>query len=310
MNYMNVPGMVEPIERQMLNTVAKSLTLGEDDQIIEFGSFFGASAAAILDGVQQKLNGTPRAPVLFLVDAFRCHQAGSFFPHVLAYAKQFGLENLLRYEDQIVDWKSVVENNLRPFRKELFELVPAYASDFRVLKRPIALIHFDMPKWYAELKPLLVECAPYLKPGAIIIFQDFLYHWSAELASVAWHLVHSEKLSVQAVAASSLCCRLEKNLAVDEIGLLDEQILLKNVQFNLMNALKVMGRYGSQFDLRYLYRLRLAAAQALYESGDSAAAATALEPVLRFPDPNRLADIQDLIRYGFSLRKLYEKDLA
>ena len=40
MNFENIPGMIEPIEQELLYKVSKNLDLKEKKSIVELGSFF------------------------------------------------------------------------------------------------------------------------------------------------------------------------------------------------------------------------------------------------------------------------------
>lgn len=72
-----VPGMIEPVECNLLRRLARECLFGEDDCAVEFGAFFGKSTSFIAQGLSE--NRT-YARTFYVYDCFACDRKGSFFP--------------------------------------------------------------------------------------------------------------------------------------------------------------------------------------------------------------------------------------
>jgi hypothetical protein len=124
-----------------------------------------------------------QANILYAYDSFSCSVNGGFFPHLMAFIGNTALRDLLLItEGQQVNWLSVFSHHLDP-HIEAGRVVPVETelSQSTPSMSVIALMHIDSPKFYRELKYILFRFFPLLKVGAVVIFQDFFYHWSANI---------------------------------------------------------------------------------------------------------------------------------
>ena len=88
-----IPGMIEPIERELLYRLAKELSFTDGDCAVEFGAFFGKSTAFIAQGLSEQ---STCKPILYVYDSFGCDSRGSFRPLVLQFAEAGGVTHLVR----------------------------------------------------------------------------------------------------------------------------------------------------------------------------------------------------------------------
>jgi hypothetical protein len=204
-----IPGMIEPGEQQMLTQLADEAA--PKGGIVEFGCFFGRSTACLLNGAAAHWAGPGAAPLVHAYDSFGCADGDGFARQVRGFAKRYGLESLVARAGGRLDFYPVYRHHvgaaedaglLRTSRTEL--------RDIQHAGGPIALMHIDAPKFYAELKPLLVRFFPHLTPGAVIVFQDHFYHWSATLIAAVQLLIEAGIVRPEGSRATALIVRVER----------------------------------------------------------------------------------------------------
>jgi hypothetical protein len=83
--------------------------------------------------------------------------------------------------------------------------------------RSVAFMHIDSPKFYEEFRFILFRFFPLLRPGSVVVFQDFLYPWSAGLIAAVEGLRQSGFISYERTAASSLATRVLKRPTLEEV---------------------------------------------------------------------------------------------
>ena len=307
-----IPGMIEPIEQTLLETLAKEISFENEESVVEFGTFFGRSTACLAAGLKDnKTFG--KNPKFYAYDSFECDLSGSFYPHVLAHAKSSNCEQLLKQNGGKVDFFLIFKNYLDhyikneilfPQKKELEDSFPENKS--------IRLMHIDSPKFYNEFKFILYRFFPYLKQDSFVVFQDFFYHWSASLIAVIGVMYKNGFLTIEKSAASSLLCRVSKTFDSTQIGKIDlamsdESIIPQSIDFLIekMNEINLDRR-----DI-FLPRLKLAKIQWLYENENHQAA---VREIVKFANEGNnfnsaiINDFLELMRFGFSIRRLYTRD--
>jgi len=106
-----IPGMIEPIEQEMLIELSETIKFDKNDQIVEFGSFFGRSTYCLATGL--KNNKTCLASnKITAFDSFMCRKNGSFYPYVIHFAKLGKVENLIKYENDDIDFEGIFKHFL------------------------------------------------------------------------------------------------------------------------------------------------------------------------------------------------------
>jgi hypothetical protein len=305
-----IPGMIEPVERELLYRLARDLPFSDEDCAVEFGSFFGKSTAFIAQGLAER---AVRPPTLYAYDSFGCDSYGSFRPLVFQFAASGGVTELVREESGRVDFLPVFQFYLKPkidsgaVVTRRAELINSFPPD-----GPIMLMHIDSPKMYVDFKPILFRFLPRMKIGGALVFQDFFYHWSASLIAAVGLLARVGVLEFRESAASSLVCTMQKSIdyrAASEIDLAissDDQIL-DHIDYAYSMCLTIPIDRSEVF----LPRLQLAKVQWLTERGDGKKAA---EVVTRFfQEGGRLnnavlSDFVELMANNFSMARLYRLD--
>jgi hypothetical protein len=305
-----IPGMIEPVERELLYRLARELPFTDSDCAVEFGCFFGRSTAFIARGLREH---SPRVPKLHVYDSFGCDSRGGFRASVLEFAEAGGVRELVREENGRVDFlpvfhfyhkKNIESGALVVERAELANSHPPGDS--------IMLMHIDSPKLYVDFKPILFRFFPKLKHGGCIVFQDFFYHWSATLIAAVGALVHFGVLDIRESAASSLVCRLQ--------GKFDERVA-SEVDLALSSDDRILWFMDCAFDACvkipldrsdiFLPRLHLAKLQWLLERRQGEQAAQVVASFFRSGGKLNhaiLNDFIELISGNFSIERLYRLD--
>lgn len=308
-----IPGMIEPVEQQTLYDLASRLYLHPDDQLVEFGTFYGRSTACLAQGLVDNPN-RDAASRLHAFDSFSCAEIGGFAPHVLSFAERGKVAHLVSRADGRLYFFPVFEHYLQaaisggvvvPVQAELADSTP------EGIQR-IALMHIDSPKFYEELKIVLHRFFPLLRERAVVVFQDFFYHWSATLIAAVEAMRQLGWLEYKVSVASSLVTQMTGSVSHRAIGELD--LLLArpgNIEALIMDAIGQAGRISVDRPEIFVPRLWLAGVQHLWSEGRSADAA---DLVSRFfseggkVSPSVLADFLEMMREGFSTRHGYQRD--
>lgn len=305
-----IPGMIEPVERQLLLKLARDLSFADGDCAVEFGAFFGKSTSFIAQGLGERRQYVPK---LYVYDSFGCDRQGSFRPTVIGFAESGGVRDLVHEENGRVDFFPVFCFYLRqkiesgivvPNRAELFDSVPPNS--------PIMLMHIDSPKMYVDFKPILFRFFPKMIIGGVVVFQDFFYHWSATLIAAVGALVRLGILEFHESAASSLACVVRKS--VDARSVLELDIMLSSDAQTLSlidHAIAECGKIAIDRPDVFLPRLQLAKLQWLLERGEGGKAAGVLTQY--FQNGGKLNhavlnDFIELMSQSFSIERLYRLD--
>lgn len=307
-----IPGMIEPIEQVLLESLAKEINFENDESVVEFGTFFGRSTACIAAGLKNNKTFSKNSK-FYAFDSFECNLSGSFYPHVLSFAKSSNCENLLKEVGVKVDFFQIfqkfvdhyIKNEiLFPQKKELMNSFPE--------NKIIRLMHIDSPKFYDDFKFILYRFFPFLKQGSVIVFQDFFYHWSASLIAVIGIMYKNDFLTIEKSAASSLLCKVSKTFDSTQIGKIDLMMSDKNIiPLSIDLLIETMKKVDLDRRDIFLPRLKLAKIQWLYENESHKAAS---DEVVKFVnDGNKLNsaivnDFLELMSFGFSIRRLYIRD--
>ncbi len=308
----NIPGMIELVERSMLFSTVKSLSLEKNDSIVEFGPFFGRSTYCIINGLLA--NNSYTSSCSFVThDSFECDEDGWFAPHVHKAAKSGKVEHLIEISGKKINFEKIFLHYMKSYLDSAclnyskVEIEESYPSPNK-----IAFIHIDSPKFYEEFKVILYRFFPQTKAGCVIVFQDFFYEWSATIILPIAILIDKGVLSLESSAATSLVCRVNSVPSQNDINEVD----------NIMNDKKKCEGY---FDVAitacnkirldrpelYLPRITLAKIQWLYSAGHFNEARKTIVKYLKDGNPFQLKLIDtflELLANGFSIRHLFEKD--
>jgi len=308
----NIPGMVEPVEREMLFDRAKAIELNANDCIVEFGAFFGRSTNCIAQGLSANPNYSPNC-FFYTYDSFECDVHGWFAPFVHSYAQKANVLQFITVENDKVNFKPVFDHYLKAYiESKLVISIKSELLESQPPKNPISLMHIDSPKYYDEFKFIFYRFFPKTKIGSIIIFQDFFYHWSASLILIVAVLIEKKFVSVEQSAASSLVSKILKVPTKEDI--LEIDLIMQN-QDKLSKYFDLAIDECSKIKLdrkdQFLPRIILAKIQWFYSREKFPEAKETMEKYLKDDnsfDRQIIYDFLEVFGNGFSIRRLFEKD--
>jgi hypothetical protein len=305
-----IPGMIEPIEQKMLQDVCSKIHLNPSDIFIEYGSFFGRSTNCIIEGIANNKTN-PEKATLLVYDYFKCACDGSLAKYVYAYAKIGNVENLILKKDGLLNFRGIFDhfasNNIPMKIKE------CKLHEIESISNPIAFMHIDSPKFYSEFKYILTNHFKNLRPGSVIIFQDFFYHWSATLIAVVELFIEKKFIEVNETAASSLKTTVLKSFSIANIEEIDH--IMTSIDINKIIEQSIL-RFSNQQNIidrihQFLPRLMLANIQHYFEKGNIKEANIHWNNYLNnYPqiEHSIINDLMELKSHNFSIRNLYELD--
>jgi hypothetical protein len=310
-----IPGMIETCEQILLQECAKNINFDQHDIVTEFGTFFGRSTSCISAGLKENDSFNNKRCRFYAYDSFECDLSGGFYPHVYSFAKQSNLENCLEIKGSTVSFYPIFKYYLDYYIKSeiLFPEKEELKNSFPK-GECIKLMHIDSPKFYNEFKFILYRFFPRLKIGSFIVFQDFYYHWSATLIAVIGMMVKEGFLSFEKSAASSLLCIVKKPFNLEEINKINLAMYGGgSTVAELIDFAIEMSNKNNEIDRREIFqpRLNLAKVQWLFENKEHNKAVQEIEKF--FNQKNKannslVNDFFELMRYGFSIKQLYNKD--
>ncbi len=307
-----IPGMIEPVEQELLFSLAQSLALAPGDCVIEFGTFFGRSTHCLAQGLASN-PGFGGANRFAAYDSFRCARDGAFAPYVLQFAQQGEVSHLLQSDGASIDFQGVFTHYLQEYIERLsLQVVQSELADSQPPEGTIAMLHIDSPKFYAEFKAIAFRFLPRLRAGAVVVFQDFFYQWSASLVAITMLLVRSGILAIGGSAASSLVTRVQRAPTLQELAEFDLVLDRPAVLPGLVDeAIRLCGGLSLDRKEQFLPRLHLAKFQCLWEQGAYPDAARLVQEF--FAAGHRLNqavvnDFMEMLGKGFSVRRAYERD--
>lgn len=312
-----IPGMIEPIEQELLLDLAEFVVLADDEVVCEFGAYFGLSTRCLVDGLASNKTlqvESRRTSALHAYDIFSCSQAGAFARYVQRDAAKAGLTDLLRTNGGRIDFSAVFDHHMKGLPPMLLTRHQTEITTARHVGGSIALMHVDAPKWYAEYMQIMREFGPHLKLGAKVVFQDYFFHWSAGVVGAVQLFIENGTFEPLESAASSLLVRVEKPVTGASLDALDASFQRERTDVLVERAISRMSDFELDRREAFLPRLYLAALQHCAESGDHASAAGWWRRMLKAFGGRVSApiagDLEDLLRYGFSARRLYELDIT
>ena len=325
MNPEDIPGMTERIEQKLLNSIGQSVKLEADEVMLEFGTYFGRSTRSIVNGVLQNKNidlTSRLEPVLKVYDSFCLPNEGAFDEHMLEevdsvkrMASHGSVQNLLKEQDGKINFRAIFDHYMSDIPEKVLDVFESGLYQMEHDGLAIKFMHIDLPKWWEEYKYLIDTFFFYLRKGAILIYQDFFYHWSATLIVAIFLWIEEGLLEPVRTAASSLVCNINREIVEDDVRNLEAQ--MKSI-----DCLEVLNRcqnYFAKFDSvdrreYFVNRLLLAQLQYSFEKGDfndSRAIFSffmeqkAVLSQAQLKDLDGLyGDLLDLVGNGFSVRRV------
>ena len=254
----SILSMLYTEEKVKLYEISKSLKLKSNDCILEYGVFFGGSLEALYLGLQE--NKTFNSHEVIGVDSFYASKKGDFYSLVIEYADKSNDKNKLEITYEYVKWYKYVQSSLSKYKN--INLIKSLPNN-PILKNTnhIALLHLDMPKHYKELRSILGNIINNIKSNTIIIFQDYFYHWSAEIIAFGFYLIKNDLIKLEYSCMNTLGT---SNNAVSEkdLELFDAKINDKEYIFSLI--VESIDYFKDKVNNHKLVILYMAAAQYAY----------------------------------------------
>lgn len=302
LNFNIIPGKIEPIEQKMLYDLAKIISLQDDENIYEFGPFFGRSTYYLARGLSENKN-RGQSNKLHTYDFFSCPLDHHFAPHVFKHAREASVVDLLEKSDGIIKFKKVFEYYLKDFIES--GLVKPHQLSLRESfpeEKPIALIHIDCPKTYNEFKNILFRFFPRLKKGSIVVFQDYFFHWSGTLISAVQLLVEMGVLRLSFSAASSMICEVIEQPNLGSLCEVDLKMYHENLPPIIDRALNSIASIKIDRRDHFQPRLNLAKVQLLVDAGNNIKASKEINMLLKDGIIN--------LSHVFNLSQMIERDFS
>lgn len=222
---LSIQGQVEPSECEMLLEIVKSVPFGPDDTIVEFGTLFGRSTACLVNGILEK-NLPPRsAAYVRAFDGFTFPLTNDFHRYIVQAAEQRGLRPLLRFTADAVNWRAFYDHFLGSAKSAgILKTTEGEIANAANDAPRIAVMHIDAPKDYAAFRAILFNFFAALRPGSVVIFQDYFFVWSASLIAAVQVLINTGFVVRRSMAASSLAVNILKPFNQDNIAEIDALI--------------------------------------------------------------------------------------
>jgi hypothetical protein len=309
----SIPGMIEVSEQQLLYDISVGIDILGGEQFIEFGSFFGRSTYCIAEGLRRN-PGYDSTQRVHAYDSFGCAERGGFVEHVIAFARPANALHLVERDGRgRVSFLKVFEHFVTR-HLQAKSIVP-HVSELSLSKpesaRSVAFMHIDSPKFYEEFRFILFRFFPLLRPGSVVVFQDFLYPWSAGLIAAVEGLRQSGFISYERTAASSLATRVLKRPTLEEVIEIDLAMEPSRVGPLIAAAIAAVGGIEVDRPDQFVPRLKLAQVQNEWALGNTAGAVAQLTAHLQ--SSSRLEwsvinDFMEMLGAGFDIRKVYQAD--
>ena len=307
-----IPGMIEPVEINMLYELAQNIHLSKDEYIVEFGTFFGRSTFCLASGLKEN-KYKDNSNFILAFDSYNCSTKGSFSSIVQDMAKRANVDNLIRISEQRLYFQKIFEHYLSNQIKAGTVIFKAneLRDSYPLNKAKISLIHIDSPKFYREFKFIINRFFPLLKVNSLIVFQDYFYHWSATLIAAVQLLYELNIITFLYSKASSLCVKILKIPNERDFEYIDQEMSKNNIVINMLdNAIKETNTYGIDRASQFVPRLYLAKIQFLYSIGDLINA----DKLRQFINESEMTikpvldDYMELLKFNFSMEELYLED--
>lgn len=305
--FLAVPGMMGIDERlNLFHTCQRELS--GNGVAIEFGSFLGASTAAIQHGLRTNPLLTSQTQ-FHIVDCFRTPLTSQFAEHVRNFSLRGHVDHLLREEDGWLSFYDAFMSHIDANDPHV-NVHRCFLSDFSWEPEPVEFLHLDLPKDWQQASYIASTIFPSLVVGARVLFQDFGYHWSAELIAMIGHLAAMKSIAPYRLTDTTLSVTVERTLSYSII--LDLKDLMSTSEGVLAGIENAQQECSSLVSPSVDSIILIAKAQYLYSTGAVGECFQIISSVLRSTarDASMLDRICELLECGFSMSKSYESPLA
>lgn len=217
--FLSIPGMVGYEER--MNLFRKVAGSRIEGQLVEFGALLGASTASILAGLSSN-HSISHEQLLHVIDCFRTPSDSDFADSVIKLSNLKSNGRLLKMDGSWLDFQDVFTDNMRECGySSRMRVHPHLLEDFYWNHGSIGFLHLDLPKDWDQLCKVVQKIFHEISPGSLILFQDFVYHWSAELVGFVGILLEQDYCEAMDVVDTTLVVRTRRSFCKSDVTRFD-----------------------------------------------------------------------------------------
>lgn len=303
-SFLRVPGMMGYDERMNLYETCRSELSGKG-VAVEFGSFFGASSAAIQQGLRGNRLDSCNTE-FHVVDCFRSSLTSEFSQLALEFSRLGQVDHLLTEEDGWLNFYKAFLSHVDATDPKLI-IHQCFLSDFVWESKPVEFLHLDMPKDWTLASSIATKIFPDLVTGAKVLFQDFGYQWSAELIAMIGNMINMGLIHPYRLT--------DTTLSVDVVQPISKNAVAKLEQKMSSPADVILGIESARSACRFLSSnsidatLSMAKAQYQYSQGDTDECFNTIGAILHDSpfDLTMRERLADLFQRAFIFDKSYVK---
>lgn len=305
-SFLGVPGMMGYDERMNLYKICRNELSGKG-VAVEFGSFFGASSAAIQYGLKGNRRGSFNAE-FHVVDCFRSSLSSEFSELARELARRGHIEHLLIEEDGWLDFYKVFLSHVNETDPSLI-VHRCFLSDFIWERKPVEFLHLDMPKDWTLASSIATKIFPDLVVGAKVLFQDFGYQWSAELIAMIGNMIDIGLIHPYRLTDTTLSVDVVQPISKKAIATLEQKMSLPSDVISGIESARTACRFLSSNSIDAT--LSMAKAQYLYSQGRTDECFKIIATILHDSpfDLIKRERLADLFQRAFIFDKSYVKQL-
>lgn len=196
---LNHPGMISPNEK----TKYVEYAFKAKGNIVEFGVYLGASTSALALGrSKSKINQINK---IYAFDSFSCPKDHNFADHIKRDSFLIGYSDLIELKSNSIDWYRLTGQLLKPYSESLIlkKVIISPNNNLPYIPNNIEILNLDLPKDIETFKLIAEICFQKLNNKSLIIFQDFIYHFSGDLIAFFNFLIESSVVELLEIVSTS-----------------------------------------------------------------------------------------------------------
>ncbi|MDB5283565.1 MAG: glycosyl transferase group 1 [Bacteroidota bacterium] len=203
-----VPGMTTLEERNWFYQCAKEREW--KGHIVDLGSWLGSTTVPLLKGLAE--SKTENAVKVYAFDRFIWNKEMADVATWLPGAPQLAVGS---------NFKSVLEENVKPFGQRA-EVIEADLKTYQWNKGEIELLLVDAMKTRSLTVQIARSFFPSLKPGAVLIFQDFAHFFTPWIHVLTYQLRDKLKPVYNVPYSGSMSFDVLERIDLAELSFLDD----------------------------------------------------------------------------------------
>ena len=218
-------------KHEIINIIEKISVLNSNDIVIDLGPFLGGSTAGIIAGLK-RTNHKGNGNHIYCYDRYKVETSTTLGKIVLSQMEDLNEDKNIG----TVDFMQIFKKNILAQLNGTAIKVKAIQGEISDLKahfvqpkknQRVGLIHVDLPKNWINLKPIIDEIFTQNIEKTVILWQDYFYHYSADIIITCEWLLEQKLLKLNGVVCSTLDTTLQRSLSKKEIDDLESTIYSK-----------------------------------------------------------------------------------